>query len=378
LSALLLVGAGLFLRSLQQATSVDLGLDARHVRVVAVDFAGTGRPATMVAAFFERALERVRAVPGVTSASLSTSIPLQSASGMTLRTSVRGEWIQTAQGTPMGSEVADQFFAATGMRIVQGRDFTAADRGGPPVVVVNEALARFAWPGRSPVGQCAYLSSAPESCARVVGVAGNARTFRLREEQRQWLYTPLAPSATDRRVLLVRVAPGAESMNAMDGTLRRVLRELDPGAPYVDVRLLGDALDPQLRPWRLGAAVFTAFGLLTALLAALGLYTAVAYAVTQRRREIGVRLAVGAATSSVVRLVLGDSLRVAAAGVAMGLVAALLGGRWIADLLFDTSPREPVVLAVVGLALLAVAMVASLTPARRAARVNPTEALRAD
>ena len=164
----------------------------------------------------------------------------------------------------------------------------------------------------------------------------------------------------------------------MEGTLDRVLRDMDPALPYVDASRLGDVLDPQIRPWRLGASVFTAFGVLAAILAALGLYTAVAYAVTQRTREIGVRIAVGAATSRVVLLVLGDGLRIAAVGVALGLVLVLAGGRWVADLLFDTSPREPVVLMLVGVGLLVVASVASLVPARRAARVSPMEALRTD
>jgi ABC-type antimicrobial peptide transport system permease subunit len=241
--------------------------------------------------------------------------------------------------------------------------------------MVNEALAEAAWPGRPALGECAYISSAPETCAHVVGVVRNAHSFRIREEQRFWIYAPLHPASRSDRVLLVRVAPG---VRGMEGTLDRVLRDMDPALPYVDASRLGDVLDPQIRPWRLGASVFTAFGVLAAILAALGLYTAVAYAVTQRTREIGVRIAVGAATSRVVLLVLGDGLRIAAVGVALGLALALAGGDWVADLLFDTSPREPVVLMLVGVGLLVVASVASLVPARRAARVSPMEALRTD
>ena len=375
LSAVLLVGAGLFLHSLHRVTTTDLGLDPDRSLVVGVDFAGTGRSGREVIAFFERALERVRAVPGVESASLAVSAPLRTSRGGLLRVQPGGEWVRTAQGGPLVNYVADGFFEATGMRLARGRGFVPADRGGAPVVVVNETLAAAAWPGRSPLGACAYLSSAPGTCARVVGVVRDARTFQVREEQRPWVYTPLDPTDVDKRVLLVRVAPGARGM---DGTLRRALRELDPALPYVDAERLGEVLDPQIRPWRLGAAVFTAFGALAALLAALGLYTAVAYAVTQRTREIGVRVALGAAAPAVVRLVLGDGLRVAATGVALGLALALVGGGRLADLLFDTSPREPAILAGVGLLLLVVASVASLAPARRAARVNPTEALRAD
>jgi hypothetical protein len=262
------------------------------------------------------------------------------------------------------------------MRLLRGRGLTPADRRGAPAVVINETLARLGWAGRSPLGECVYLSAARDTCARVVGVVHDANTFGIRRDRRSaWVYVPLDPADEDDRVLLVRAAPG---MRGADATLRRVLRELDPALPYVDVRTLGDALDPELRPWRLGAAVFTAFGALAALLAALGLYTAVAYAVAQRRREIGVRVAVGAASGDVVRLVLGDGVRVAAAGVAVGLLLALAASRWIAALLFETSPRDPAVLGAVALALLAVAAAASLVPARRAVRVSPTEALRAD
>ncbi|MGI8843973.1 MAG: FtsX-like permease family protein [Gemmatimonadaceae bacterium] len=375
LSAVLLVGAGLFLQSLHRVTTVDLGMDTERSLVVHLDFAGTGRDGREVAAFFERVLERVRSVPGVESAGLATNAPLRTATGGGLRVHPAAEWVTSEQGSPFVNYVTDGFFDATGMRVTRGRDFTPADRGAAPVVMVNEALADAAWPGRSPLGECAYISSAPETCARVVGVVRNARTFRLREEQRLWIYAPLHPASSSDRVLLVHVAPG---VRGMDGTLGRVLRDLDPALPYVDARTLGDALDPQIRPWRLGASVFTAFGVLAAILAALGLYTAVAYAVTQRTREIGVRIAVGAATSRVVLLVLGDGLRIAAVGVALGLALALAGGDRVTDLLFDTSPREPAVLILVGLGLLVVASVASLVPARRAARVSPMEALRTD
>jgi ABC-type antimicrobial peptide transport system permease subunit len=142
--------------------------------------------------------------------------------------------------------------------------------------------------------------------------------------------------------------------------------------------VLGDILDPQMRPWRMGATLFTAFGVLAALLAALGLYSAVAYAVTQRTREIGVRMAVGAVARDVIALIVGDGLRIASAGVAVGLVMALAASAWIRELLFETSPRDPVVLATVAGGLIALAMLASLAPARRASNVDPSIALRGD
>lgn len=377
LSTVLLVGAGLFLHSLHRVTTADLGLDTEHGIVVQVDFAGTGRTGRQRIAFFERALERVRALPGVEHASLATGAPLRVAYGTGVRLHPAGDEIHTQQGQrSSGNYVSDGFFEATGMRMVSGRTFQPADRTGDPVAIVNETLAAAGWGSRSPIGECIYRSSARDQCARIVGVVRDSRTSQIREERaRPWVYSALDPADVDTRVLLLRTAIGA---GTMAGTIDRTLRELDPTLPYVDVQRLGDVLDPQIRPWRLGAAVFTAFGALAALLAALGLYTAVAYAVTQRTHEMGIRIAVGASRPSVVRLVLGDGIRTSSVGIATGLLLALVAGRWAADLLFETSPREPAILLAVAGGLLVIATLASLVPARRAARVNPMDALRVD
>ena len=377
LSVVLLVGAGLFLRSLGRVKSLDIGMKVDNVLAVSVDFTGTGRPGHEQVAFFERALERVRALPGVQAASVSISAPLKSARSASF-TLPGGEGPVTEPGgsMPMGNHVSDGFFEATGMRILRGRAFNSGDRTGPPVMIVNERLASLAWPGRSGIGECVYAASPKDVCTTVVGVAANARTFQLLEKDRPWIYRPLAPSDMDSRVLLIRAAP--KDLETLAGTVRRTIQELESNVPYVDVSILGDVLDPQMRPWRMGATLFTAFGILAALLAALGLYSAVAYAVTQRTREIGVRLAIGARVASVVRLILTDGLRIAAAGVAIGLFLTFVGSSRIAALLFETSPRDPLVLAVVGVGLVLLAALASLTPARRAARVDPSIALRLD
>ena len=376
-SVVLLVGAGLFLRSLSRVTSLDLGMDVRNALAVSVDFTGTGRPGHERVAFFERALERVRATPHVQAAGVAVSTPLRGARSMSF-TLPGGDQAVTSPGgaMPMGNSVSDGFFEATGMRIVRGRGFIASDRTGPPVMVVNEAMAALAWPGRSGVGECVFAAEPKNACTTVVGVVANARTFRLVEENRPWIYRPLAPDDVDSRVLLVRVAEG--DADQMIGVVRRVIQEPEPEVPYVNVSRLGDVLDPQMRPWRMGATLFTAFGALAALLAALGLYSAVAYGVTQRTREIGVRLAIGAHVASVVKLIVGDGLRIATVGVVLGVLLALGGSRWISQLLFETSPRDPLVLASVAAGLIVLAAMASLLPARRAAQVNPVVALRGE
>jgi predicted permease len=376
LSVLLLVGAGLFVRSLHRLETMDLGLDTRDVRTVQVRFEGSGRKGRDIVAFYEQALERVRALPGVERASLALQAPLHGARGSSIRLRGADGWFREDRGSQWVNEVSGDFFETTGMRIVQGRAITGADRTGTPVIVVNEALARAAWPDRSPVGDCVYTSFAKDVCIEVVGVVANARTFSLREAQpKLWYYRPLAPDDVDSRVLLVRATPGTPGI---DAAIQRTLRDIDPTLPYMDVRVLGDVLDPQMRPWRLGATLFTTFGVLAMLLALLGLYAAVAYAVTQRTREIGVRIAVGATAGSVVRLVLCDGARIALTGIVMGLALAFIGGPFIADLLFDVSPRDPAVLASVGVGVLLAAMLASLLPARRAARVDPVAALRVE
>ncbi|MGQ0735248.1 MAG: ADOP family duplicated permease [Acidobacteriota bacterium] len=377
LSTVLLVGAGLFVRSLHNIRSLDFGLDTDNVLVVTVDFVGIGRPAREVAAFYERALERVQGLPAVERASLATAIPLRSARAKSIRPMDRAERLSAPGGeATYANSVTPGFFATTGTRVIEGRDFLPHERNGAPVVVVNEAVARAGWPGGTPVGECVEID-ARGPCATVVGVVENARRFFLREDAALLFYEPVPREADDlaRGALFVRIAPRARDVGA---EVTRTVQALEPDLPFVQVRTLGDALDRQIRPWRLGAAVFTSFGILAALLAAMGLYGALSYVVNQRSREIGVRIAVGARAADVVRLVVRDGLGVALAGVLVGVAISLAGGRWIAGLLFDVSPRDPAVFTAVAVLLLAAALVSALVPSRRATRVDPVVAMRVE
>jgi len=375
LSLVLLTGAGLFVRSLHNLRSLDLGLDTDNVLVATVDFAGTNRSGREVAAFYERALDRVQSLPGVEHASLAQSIPLRSARAGSIRPLGRDEPLTAAGGeATYVNHVMPGFFETMGTQVIEGRDFLPSERDAP-VVVVNEATARAGWPGRSAVGECVELEDAGP-CTRVVGVVENARRFFVREPAALLFYRPLSRQSDDgERALFVRIATDSGDTRA---SVTRALQALESDLPFVRTQMLGDAVDRQIRPWRLGVAIFTAFGVLALLLSALGLYAALSYAVAQRTHEIGVRVAIGARRTDIVRLVVGDSVRVALAGIIAGTAISLAAARWIESLLFDVSPYDPAVMALVSTWLLATALLAALVPSWRATRIDPVTALRAD
>ena len=375
LSVMLLVGAGLFLRSLYNAATLDIGLDRDNVLSVRVDFTGAGRSPDDVARFHEAALERVSTLPGVTRASLARGVPLQSlyAGGFRLP-GTEDMLAMPDRGLPFVNYVTPGFFDTTGMRIRAGRGFLEAERAQGRVMVVNETLAQLGWPNRSPIGECVHRFD-EEACTTVVGVVADARRSGLVEEPYPYFYELLPASDTGPRALLVRTAPGRPRL---DTALRGELLALDSALPYVRIETLGEALNPQIRPWRLGASLFTVFGSLAVLLAMIGLWSSVSYAVSQRRHEFAVRLAVGSSPAGLVRLVLNDGLRTALIACAAGLLIAAGTTPLIRDLLLNVSPRDPAVFAAVGAGVLAVATLSSLWPALRASRVAPAEALRAE
>jgi hypothetical protein len=265
------------------------------------------------------------------------------------------------------------------MRVVRGRALTGADvAGAPRVALVSEALARRVWRGADPVGRCVKIDGDSMPCTEVVGVVRNTVVRELREPPLMQYYVPLAQQPGDgARNLVVRAAEGRDPESLVP-TLRREMAAVAPAARYVDVLPLVDRLAPQTRPWRLGASAFGALGALALVIAAVGLYSVMAYAVAQRLHELGLRVALGARARDVYVLVLRQGLAVAAAGIVLGVAAALLAGRWVGPLLFDVSPRDPFVLGAVAATLLAAALVATVVPARRATRVDPSDALRAE
>jgi predicted permease len=388
LSVVLLVGAGLFVRSLWKATSLELGLEPRRILLVAFDWptiAGQSGEASQrerlrQRAFYEEALARVRSLPGVQRAAVAVGTPFQSSMSLgpgRLRVPGRDSLPLPRGADPLIRAVSDDYFETAGTRVVRGRGFTAADIAtSQRVVVVNETMARTIWPNRDPIGECLLMDTMP--CSHVIGVVEDARRFELREEPAMQYYIPLGQELAlgfGGRRLFVR--PGGDPA-ALIQTIRAEIVRLAPGIGFVTVQRMQDDVDPQLRPWRLGATMFAVFGGLAMLVAAIGLYSVISYLVTQRRHELAVRIAIGADASNIVGLVVRHGLGLAVAGVAIGMLISLNGSRWVAPLLFETSPRDPVVYGLVVAVLVVVALLATAVPAWQASRTDPIEALRSD
>jgi predicted permease len=375
LSMVLLVGAGLFVRSLEHVREKRMGFDAERLLIVRRNLRGTDMSDSAQAQLGRRLLAAAQTIPGVESAAWVSSVPFWTTSAVEVYVpgvaSTRGLGLMTYQ---QGS--AD-YFRTMGTRIVRGRGFTKDDRATTPrVAVVSESMARVLWPDVSPIGQCMRVGADTMPCTTIVGVAEDVAHGSLVEDAPNRYYLPIEqfrPAAGYAVMLRMRGAPAASAER-----VRAALQSVMPGQTYVTVRPLSDVVDGERRSWRVGATMFVAFGGLALIVAAVGLYGVVAYNVAQRMQELGVRVALGAQTRDVVRLVVGQGVRFAVAGVTLGTVLALAAARWVQPLLFAQSARDVRVFGAVGAVLVLVAAAASALPARRATRVDPNTVLRAD
>ncbi|HYX42498.1 MAG TPA: FtsX-like permease family protein, partial [Pyrinomonadaceae bacterium] len=320
-------------------------------------------------------LERVRALPGVEVASLGHIVPL---SGGALQTVISREG-QALNAEPISVDlniVAPRYFETLALPLKQGRDFNAQDRtGAPAVVIINETTARKLWPGENPLGKRFIMNRGLKDnvALEVVGVAPDVKYGTLFEHPRLFLYLPVAQNYNSQMRLHVRASGDPHKLVA---AVKQATQALDKNLPLADVTTLDEQLNFSLTPQRIAATLVGVFGLLALALAAIGLYGLVSYSVAQRTHELGVRLALGAQTGDVLRLVLREGLHLSLIGIAVGLLIAAGVTRLLASLLYGVSALDPLTYGGVALVLLAVALIASYVPARRAMKVDPMVALR--
>jgi predicted permease len=374
LSVVLLVGAGLFVRSLDNVRSVRLGYDVDPILLVNLNMRGERLDSARSVQLRERLLQAATALPGVENASRQTAVPFWSNSS----TSLFVDGIDTVSrlGQFDYAAISPSYLRTMGTRLLRGRGIEAQDVAtSPRVMVVSEAMGKVLWPGRDPIGQCIRVHADTMPCTFVVGIAENIREQRLLSDSGYFYYMPITQSLPDEGGLFVRARRDAEDI---EEPLRQALQREMPGSGYVTVTPLTEVVSSETRSWQLGATMFAVFGLLALVLAAIGQYSVIAYNVTQRTHEMGVRIALGARAGDVARLVVGEAVRVGGIGVAIGVALALWATKWVTPLVYDVSPTEPAIYVTVAVVLLSVAVLASWVPARRATRVDPNVALRAD
>ncbi|MEP6574053.1 MAG: ABC transporter permease [Gemmatimonadota bacterium] len=374
LSVVLLVGAGLFVRSLLKLQSTRLGYDVDQILYMQPNERGAGLSAPEKIALRQRLLEQARVLPGVEQAALGLTVPFWDTWSEDLFISGIDSVNKLGDFTLQGG--SPEFFGTLGTRILRGRGIEAGDReGAPKVVIVSEAMAQKLWPGQEALGRCMRIGADTVPCATVVGIAENIRQRHIIDDPGLHYYLPIAQYNPEAAVLFVRARGDPERVA---GELARQLQPSMPGDGYLTVTSLHDIIGLQTQSWRLGAAMFLAFGGLALVLAAIGLYSVIAYDVAQRTHELGIRIALGARVTDVIRLVVGTGLRVTLVGIATGGTVALWAGRWLAPLLFAQSPSDPLVFGLVTCVLLVTALLASAIPAFKASQVDPNEALRAE
>jgi predicted permease len=372
-SLTLMVSAGLFLRSLQQATAVDLGFDPENVVVASFDLRTQGYTPERSRAFYAELVERAGALPGARGVTLAANVPLSGDGGRNL---ARVEGYEPRQGEDMefnSNVVGPEYFEVMRVPLARGRGFSASDReGAPQVAVVNESFAARFWPGGDPLGK--RLAFSRVESIEVVGVARDGKYLSPTEAPLPYVYRPFLQEF-EEQTLHVRVAGDTAAAIAQ---LRREIRALDAQLPILGLTTMEAEMAFATLPQRIAATLLGACSLLALLLAAVGLYGVVAYAVSQRTREFGVRIALGASGATVMRDVLLSSLRLVALGLVIGIALAVLAGFAFAPLLGGVGALDPQALLAAPLVLIAAAVLASYIPARRAARIAPMQALRHD
>jgi predicted permease len=376
LSMLLVIGAGLFVRTLMQLGRTPLGFHSHNLLLFSVDLPETHYPKAASIPILRRLEERFASVPGVQAETL-TEIPLISGSARNSTFIPEGQ-ARKDEGNPVAftNRVGATFFETFGIPIVAGRAFTKRDTAtSPKVAVVNESLAKKFFPNANPIGKTFDTGGRKPLTIEIVGVCGDARYYRVRKEVQPTYYTPYWQVDEGVHGATFAISTKLDG-HALLPTLRDAMRQIDTNLPMLDVRTQDEQIAANLRQERIFAVLTSGFGVLALALACVGIYGIMAYSVANRRNEIGIRLALGAQPGQVRAMILRESTWLTAAGIVAGAGAALLLTRLVKSMLYGIQPNDPLTIGCGVLLLLSVALAASWIPARRAAGVQPMEALR--
>ena len=375
-TVMLLVCAALLVRSLAAAQRADVGFRADGLAIVGVDLQSAGYAPEQGAPFYRAALDRIRALPGAQDAALASRLPFS------LNFNVEQIWVPGVhqpgdRGAPThNARVSADYFGTLGVPLLEGRLFTAADGPGtPPVVVINEAMARRYWPGATALGRRVRLRDQDGPLYEVVGVVADHKVQTVGEEPKPYMHFAYEQQPGLYQVIVVR---GSGDAGALLAAAQRELLALERNLLFIGSETMESQIAATLYPMRVGATLLTGAGAIAMALAAIGLYGTIAYSVARRTKEIGIRMALGAARSGVLALVMRQGLGVALAGLLSGALLAVAATRALSGVLYGVTAADPVAWGSAAALLIGIAAVANFVPARRAARIEPTAALRTD
>ena len=373
LALIALVGAGLFVQSMRRAQAIDLGFETEKLFLMAVDLGAQKMDQGRGEQFYANAIARAKATPGVANAAIASNFPF---GGGFLRSVFKEGQIQKAGQRDLltlTNIVSPEYFDTTRIPVLRGRLFDAFDRAGSrSVVVVNDTMAKKFWPGEEAIGK-RFTFFGQNELREIVGIVRTAVVLQVGEEPQPAIYLPLAQTYTPQATIQVRTIGLPETVVE---TVRKQIQAVEPNLPLTNVGTIGEQIDQALFAPRMGAVLLGLFGLLSLVLAGIGIYGVMSYSVEQRTPEIGIRMALDAARGQIVGMVVKQGMLLTAIGLMIGILASVALTRIVSGLLFDVSGTEPMVFGGVSLILTIVALAACYIPARRATRIDPLIALR--
>ena len=371
LACVLLVGSGLMLRSLMRVLDVDLGFEPRGAVTLRIDPQTRLGSQALMTAYYDEALRRVRSEPGIEAAGLTDVLPVK----------FNRRWGLSAgdnRAVPFVRVVSDDYLRAMGLSLVAGRDFLPSDdESGRRVIIVNELLSQELWPGEDPLGRTVQQGHGTITEWEVVGVVRGMRHLTPEQEPAPEIFFPLPQSGSNYGQIHL-IARGSVPLSSLVTSVREALNPMSATLPVNDFHVVQDIIDKSTSPRRFLVLLLAGFAAFALVLASLGIYGVISYSVSQRSQEIGIRSALGASPLELQTQVLGETLRLAAIGMALGLLASWMLARVMQGLLFGVTAYDPVTYVIVPILILAVATLAGYLPARRAARMDPVAALRAE